>query len=90
MGGFSTVSGNPTVHRKRTTTKFSFVMVTRSFLRASVSSFAIDLSVIDHTAETPESETSVKIGKKKIFNSKTDHEALAAAINRSDDELPGC
>lgn len=90
MGGFSTVSGNPTVHRNNhTTTKFSFVMVTRSFLRASVSSFAIDLSIIDRAAETPESETSVQTGK-KILNNKTDHEALAAAINRSDDELPGC
>lgn len=64
MGGFSTVSDNPTVHRKRTTTKFSFVMVTRSFLRASVSSFAIDLSITDHITETPESETSVQTGKK--------------------------
>lgn len=65
MGGFSTVSGNPTAHRKRTT-KFSFVMVTHSFLRA----FAIDLSIIDHTAETPESETSVRRGKKKYSTTK--------------------
>lgn len=85
MGGFSTVSGNPTAHRKRTT-KFSFAMVTHSFLRATVSSFAIDLLIIDHTAE---SETSVQTGK-KVLNNRTDREALAAAINRSDDELPGC